>query len=147
MRRGDARCPFTGTTVPVNYLRSQARAGRMGHQLISVVSVKKNQDGKIYRAVTDADTKAFHKASESLSRSKGQAGDQIVPNEPLPPVGTLGFRVNNYGLMKWGDLFNDRQALALTTFVRLVREVVQEIRQNSMIPITRRPLGAISALL
>ncbi len=129
MRRGDARCPFTGTTVPVNYLRSQARAGRMGHQLISVVSVKKNQDGKIYRAVTDADTKAFQKACESLSRSKGLAGDQIVPNEPLPPVGTLGFRVNNYGLMKWGDLFNDRQALALTTFVRLVREVVQEIQQ------------------
>jgi adenine-specific DNA methylase len=129
MRRGDASCPFTGTTVPVAYLRSEARAGRMGHQLICVVSVKKNQDGKIYRAVTDGDTRAFLEARESLTRLKEQAGDNIVPNEPLPPVGTLGFRVNNYGLTKWGDLFNDRQSLSLVTFVRLVRGAVHQIRQ------------------
>lgn len=130
MRRGDARCPFTGTTVPVEYLRSEARAGRMGHQLICVVSVKKNQDGKIYRAATEADTKAFLKAKETLARSRESAGGHIVPNEPLPPVGTLGFRVNNYGLTKWVDLFNDRQALALTTFVRLVGEAIEQIAQH-----------------
>jgi len=44
-----------------------------------------------------------------------------VPDEPLPPVGTLGFRVQRYGLLRWGDLFNPRQKLALITFVDRVR--------------------------
>ena len=32
-----------------------------------------------------------------------------VPDEPLPPIGTLGFRVQRYGMLKWGDLFTARQ--------------------------------------
>ncbi|NLU51030.1 MAG: DUF1156 domain-containing protein, partial [Syntrophomonadaceae bacterium] len=45
----------------------------------------------------------------------------LVPDEPLPPQGTLGFRVQLYGMEQWGDLFTPRQALALTTLVRLVQ--------------------------
>jgi adenine-specific DNA methylase len=45
-----------------------------------------------------------------------------VPDEPLPPQGTLGFRVQLYGMEEWGSLFTPRQALALTTLARLVRE-------------------------
>jgi adenine-specific DNA methylase len=33
-----------------------------------------------------------------------------------------GFRVNLWGMETWGDLFTPRQALALATFVRRVRE-------------------------
>ena len=44
-----------------------------------------------------------------------------VPDEPLPPVGTLGFSVQRYGLTRWGDLFNPRQKLALITFADKVR--------------------------
>ncbi len=36
-----------------------------------------------------------------------------IPDEPLPPIGTLGFRVQRYGMMQWGDLFTARQNLAL----------------------------------
>jgi hypothetical protein len=41
-----------------------------------------------------------------------------MPDEPLPPIGTLGFRVQRYGMLKWGDLFTARQKVALTTIAR-----------------------------
>jgi len=33
--------------------------------------------------------------------------------KPLPPVGTLGFRVQRYGMLQWGDLFTARQKVGL----------------------------------
>jgi hypothetical protein len=38
-----------------------------------------------------------------------------VPDEPLPPIGTLGFRVQRYGMLQWGDLFTARQKVAMRT--------------------------------
>ncbi|MGC8618722.1 MAG: DUF1156 domain-containing protein, partial [Thermoplasmata archaeon] len=49
-------------------------------------------------------------------------GMDPVPDELLPPVGTLGFRIQRYGMNTWGDLFNSRQKLAMITFVEKVRE-------------------------
>ncbi len=54
-------------------------------------------------------------------------GTSPVPDEPLPPIGTLGFRVQRYGLLRWGDLFNPRQKLALITFVDKVRQAHQQM--------------------
>ncbi|MDW8362486.1 MAG: hypothetical protein RMK74_08800 [Myxococcales bacterium] len=46
-----------------------------------------------------------------------------MPDEPLPPVGTLGFRVQRYGMLQWGDLFAARQKVALVTLGRRVGEL------------------------
>ena len=54
----------------------------------------------------------------------------LVPDEALPPRGTLGFRVQGYGMLEWGDLFTPRQLLALTTLVGLVHKVGKEIKQR-----------------
>ena len=35
--------------------------------------------------------------------------------EPLPPVGTLGFRIPLYGFKKWRELFTNRQLLSLSS--------------------------------
>jgi adenine-specific DNA methylase len=43
-----------------------------------------------------------------------------VPDEPLPPIGTLGFRVQRYGMLQWGDLFTARQKVAFVFLSRLV---------------------------
>jgi len=53
-----------------------------------------------------------------------------VPDEPLPPKETLGFRFQRYGILKWGDLFNSRQKLALITFVEKVRQADERIRRS-----------------
>ena len=56
----------------------------------------------------------------------GRQGICPVPDEPLPPIGTLGFRVQRYGMLQWGDLFTARQKVALVELGRLVREVKGE---------------------
>jgi adenine-specific DNA methylase len=53
-----------------------------------------------------------------------------VPDEPLPPEETLGFRVQRYGLTHWGDLFNTRQKLAIITFAEKVRQTHSRMRKD-----------------
>jgi adenine-specific DNA methylase len=53
-----------------------------------------------------------------------------VPDESLPPKETLGFRVQRYGILKWGDLFNSRQKLALITFVEKVRLAYKKMMEE-----------------
>ena len=44
----------------------------------------------------------------------------------------LGFRVGNYGMTKWSDLFTSRQLVALTTYTDLVSEARDKIRQEGL---------------
>ncbi len=58
---------------------------------------------------------------EEWERS-GRQGLCPIPDEPLPPVGTLGFRVQRYGMAGWGDLFTARQKAALAELARLIQD-------------------------
>ncbi len=55
-------------------------------------------------------------------------GLSAVPDEPLPPQGTLGFRVQLYGMERWGDLFTARQKLALTAIANGTTKADESIR-------------------
>jgi adenine-specific DNA methylase len=99
--------------------------------MTAVVTVKPGQTGKKYRPAFDADMQAFQQAAKALKEHVQKYGPNSVPQEPLPPVGTLGLRVNNYGLTKWGDLFNTRQALALITFGGFIRQTSQQPKMST----------------
>ncbi len=120
MRRGSIRCLVCEQTPDIDYLREEGRAKRLGAVPMAVIYDRPNQSGKGYRSVSDFDRERFTEAEKSLVPILEDTPDAL-PNESLPPYGTLGFRVNNYGLTQWGDLFNARQALALVTFVDKVR--------------------------
>ena len=128
VRRGNAVCPVCGNTMPVQHIREVAREKEWGERLLAVV-LSTDGAGKAYRAASQQDEAAFERAKEKLAQlEKEHEGPlSLVPDEPLPPVGTLGFRVNIYGIEKWGQLFNPRQALALVTFAKWVREAHAEI--------------------
>lgn len=127
VRRGSATCPVCGFTTPVASVRRQLKerwGGAADARLFCVVTTRPGQQGRFYRLPTAADLEAVRKATEELERRKAaHTGPlSLVPDEPLPPQGTLGFRVQLYGMEQWGDLFTPRQTLALTTLARLVRE-------------------------
>ncbi|VEN75476.1 Adenine-specific DNA methylase [Candidatus Desulfarcum epimagneticum] len=122
--RGSATCPCCGFTTPVKSVRAQIKARRGGAndaRLFIVVTTRPNQKGRFYRLPTKRDLGAVSRASRELERRKtAHTGKfSLVPKEPLPPQGTLGFRIQRYGMTEWGDLFNSRQLLVLTTLVRL----------------------------
>ena len=129
--RAVAVCPVCGGTVEANLTRKLFRGKKAGERMVAVVSHKPGTVGKCYRVATDADLAVFREAEAYLLKKREQLtlkwGMDAVPDEPLPPKGTLGFRVQGYGILKWGGLFNPRQKLALITFAEKVKAAYQEM--------------------
>jgi adenine-specific DNA methylase len=135
VRRFSVTCPVCGYTTPYQRVREQVRAKRGGTRdarMIAVITLK--PDGsRGFRLATEEDVAVAERAAEELARWEAQHRGPLplVPDEPLPLEGTLGFRVNLWGMTTWGDLFTPRQALALSTFVRLVREAHGEVLRET----------------
>jgi putative DNA methylase len=96
-----------------------------GARLLAVVLLKPGDPGRHYRLPTERDyeevLKSQSRVAEILDEWErgGKQGLCPVPDEPLPPIGTLGFRVQRYGMLQWGDLFTARQKLALVMLTQL----------------------------
>ena len=96
-----------------------------GARLTAVVTLCPGVTGRHYRLPTAADYAAVRRAQGRVARvlaeweRGGRRGLCPVPDEPLPPIGTLGFRVQRYGMDQWGDLFTARQKAALVELGRL----------------------------
>jgi hypothetical protein len=141
--RAKATCPACHIVLPPERVRAQLAAQRGGAdavfdekgrrtggaRLLAVVTLKPGEQGRYYRLPTEADYQAVWKAQRRLKQildeweRGGRKGLCPVPGEPLPPIGTLGFRVQRYGMLQWGDLFTARQKTALVTLsVRMARE-------------------------
>ncbi len=127
VRRGSATCPVCGYTTPVASVRKQLKVRRGGAADARLLAIRYDDlrtRERSYRLPAEDDLEAARRAADELERRKAahKGTLSLVPDEPLPPHGTLGFRVQLYGMERWGDLFAPRQALALTTLARLVRE-------------------------
>ena len=106
--------------------------------------------GKRYRLPTEHDRQAYQAAAAALE-AKRQAlwqawGLDPVPDEPLPAQETLGFRVQRYGLTRWGDLFNPRQKLALITFADKVRQAHTQMLERGADPALAKAVVTYLAL-
>jgi putative DNA methylase len=101
-------CLMSGTPMPFDYIRSEAKAGRMGTRLLAIVA--EGDRGRVYLTPTPE-----HERVAQTARVND------VPETELPPK-ALGFRIQEYGMTKWRDLFTPRQLVALTTFSDLVQE-------------------------
>lgn len=106
-------CLMSGTPMPFDYLRSEAKAGRMGSRLMAVVA--DGSPGRVYLDPTLEMEKIAHSAKPGN-----------IPETELPAK-ALGFRVQEYGMKRWSDLFTSRQLVALTTFSDLVTEARERI--------------------
>jgi putative DNA methylase len=138
--RGNATCPACGTVLRVERVRAQLSAQRGGAdvifdergwrvggaRLLAVVTVQPGEQGRHYRLPVERDYEAVRRATRVLADRMEEPlanGLSLVPDEPLPPEGTLGFRVQKYGIRTWGDLFTARQKLVLVTLARVLREL------------------------
>ena len=136
--RARATCISCRAVLPPERVRSQLSAQRGGADAVfdeqgnriggaritAVVTLKPEEKGRYYRLPTSADYDAVRQAQERVARlladweRDGKQGLCPVPDEPLPPIGTLGFRVQRYGVLHWGDLFTARQKSALVYLSR-----------------------------
>jgi len=118
-------CPCCNSGLSDKELRKQFQEGKAGQRMIAVVLYNPKKHEKFYRLAREKDLEIFQEAEkyfkEKRQRLMEEWGIDPVPDEALPPKGTLGFSDHRYGMLKWGDLFNVRQKLALITFVEKVR--------------------------
>lgn len=97
-----------------------------GAQLLAVVTLKAGAQRREYRLATDSDYVAVWRATKALEKLDGmllENGLTSIPDERLPPIGTLGFRVQRYGMLHWRDLFTTRQKVTLATISSVMRRV------------------------
>ena len=110
-------CLMSGTPMPFEYLRPEAKAGRMGARLMAIVA--EGDRGRVYLTPNPEHEAAARKAKP-----------QNAPETDLPAK-ALGFRVQEYGMIKWRDLFTPRQLVALTTFSDLVTEAMERVQRDA----------------
>ncbi len=111
-------CLVSRSAMPLNYVREQGRKGNMGQRLMTIVVEGKG--GRIYLAPSEEQEKlAFSATPEYRPEAK-------LPNNPRD------FKTPNYGMTTFGELFTDRQLVALNTFSSLVHEARTQIEQDAL---------------
>ncbi len=112
------RCLMSQTPMGYDYIREEALANRMGQKLMAIVA--EGTRGRVYLSPT--------MEQEALATT---AKPEWKPDLKIPDQ-ALGFRVQLYGMMTFGDLFTPRQLVALTTFSDLVGEARERICRDAV---------------
>lgn len=126
-----ATCPLCGYTTAYKNVRAQISSrngGTCDSRMLATIMLSAH-GARIFRESDDRDIEAASAARRELDRlqSKHDTKLSVVPDEPLPPDGTLGYRINKYGMKTWADVYLPRQTLTLATFCGLVSEAHRRI--------------------
>jgi putative DNA methylase len=128
LRRSSVTCSVCGFTTPADHVRDQfkSRAGGANDaRLLAVVSGKDSERGKRYRSACDEDFNAVKSATLRMEEYRRDREVPSVPDEILPYLRSI-FNIQLLGVKTWGQLFTDRQLLALLTLAKLVSLVAQD---------------------
>jgi len=116
-RRG-ATCLHCSASIDFDYIRDEAKAGRMYAQMMAIVA--EDTKGRLYISPT----------SDQINTADLERPVEI-PNGDIPDK-ALGFRVQLYGMNRYTDLFTNRQLTALTTFSELVGEAQKMAEKDAI---------------
>lgn len=109
-----------GTPISLDYIRAEARAGRMGYHLLAVVVKSPGGRGREYVEAQSQQTESLR-----LARSKD------APLGQTPEKG-LGINIQAYGLFEWADLFLPRQLEVMVQLTHLVEETRQTAFKDAL---------------
>ena len=116
VNRNGARCLHCGANVPLAHIRNEAKAGNMHAQLMAIVA--EGARGRIYLP-PDSE----HESAANVDKPEN------YPDGELPDK-ALGFRVQEYGINEWHQLFTNRQLKALTTFSNLIPDIQSQVQSD-----------------
>ncbi len=122
-RGANFRCLMSGSPIAGDYIMAEGKAGRMGTRLMAIVA--EGDRGRVYLSPTPG-----HEAAADEAEPAWKPDVEFFQR-------ALGFRIGNYGMTRWSDLFTPRQLVALTTFSDLVGEATTRVRRD--VPATMRP--------
>ena len=117
-RGSNFTCLVSGAPISGDHIKAEGMAGRMGARLMAVVAAGHR-------------TRVYLDPTEDMERLAGEAEPEWRPAGAVPKRLTGG-TCYAYGLTTWGDLFTDRQLVALTTFSDLVSEAREKVLADAL---------------
>jgi putative DNA methylase len=111
-------CLMSGAPIAAEYIRREGKSGRMGARLMGIVA--EGERGRLYLSPT-----AEHEVAASKAKPEWKPEVEFFQQ-------ALGFRVGNYGMTKWSDVFTNRQLVALTTLSDLVEHTRERIQRDAI---------------
>jgi putative DNA methylase len=117
-RGANFRCLISDTAITSDYVKQKGRAGEMGQTLLAIVA-----EGKRKRAFVSPTIEHEEVAFSQVANWRPAAK---LPNDPR------NFWTVDYGLISFGDLFTERQLIALNTYSDLVHEAKSQIEKDAL---------------
>jgi len=115
-RGANFRCLMSGTAITMSHVRAASQNG-LSQTLIAIVAEGKR--GRLYLEPTTE-----HENAAAAARPESRPTTAISPDR-------RAFTPPDYGMATFGDLFTDRQMVALNTFSDLVAEARAEIERDA----------------
>jgi putative DNA methylase len=119
VNRQGAQCIACGMPIGLDYMRSAGKTGQIGTQLMAIVA--EGQHRRVYHSPNE------DQIDVAIREESGWKPEQSLPDNPRwfsPPL---------YGLSTYGDLFTNRQLVALTMFSDLVQEARERILADAQL--------------
>ncbi|MCW8175593.1 DUF1156 domain-containing protein [Verminephrobacter aporrectodeae] len=110
-------CLMSGSPISADYIRDEGKAGRIGTRLLAIVAEGGRR--RVYLSPTEE--------HEFVAKSARPTWKPEVPFFQQ----ALGFRVGNYGISNWADLFTSRQLVGLGTISELVGKAKEKVRADA----------------
>lgn len=123
LMRANFKCLLSGIPIAGDYIKSEGKGHRIGAKLMAIVA--EGDKGRVYLSPTTIHEEVI-KLAKLTWRPEGSIATHMTGGNCTP-----------YGLTSWGDLFTNRQLVALTTFSDLVAEARERVRQDALV--ARRP--------
>ena len=117
VQRTGAICLACGTPVKLEYIRNEGMHGRLGAQMTAIAAA--GSRGRVYLPPSD----------EQIDLAQ-QAKPDWMPSQEI--VDGMANNVTAYGIKTFGELFTDRQLVALNTLSELITEVHEQIRNDAI---------------
>lgn len=111
------RCLLTDEPLEDSYIKSEAKAGRLGYRLLAIVAEVTR--GRVYLPASDD-----HIHAASVAAPDGEISE-LLADDPRN-IWCVG-----YGLTRFEQLFTSRQLAAMRTLSDLVKEIAADIRHDA----------------
>ena len=149
--RGDGICPYgdCGRVIDGGEIKRQARDGRMGEQLFTVIYKQRHRttlkSGKPGRDRWVRDFRAPRPEDDNGAEIRARLDEKLpdweafemIPSERIPD-GNKTSEPRRYGMRHWCDLFSPRQLFCHGTSVEVFREMLEADRDSGQLTEVRK---------